>query len=328
MNNDKFNWGIIGPGRIAHTFAKAIEVIDNAKIYAVASRDKERALEFANEYNASVTYNSYEKIVNDPQVDAIYIATPHRYHFEQTLLALNIGKPVLCEKPLTVNSRETKILIDTAKKNNVFLMEALWTRYLPIYQVVKSWLNEGVIGDVKLLNSTFGFAFERNLEDRKFNHELAGGTLLDLGVYNVAISQWVMNQNPIEFSAHGYLGETNVDELLAVNLQYESGAVSQFSCTYLSKNENDFIIYGSKGYIRIHNMFWGAKKATLYIGDKKITEECPFRATGFEYQIEEAMNCICENKLESSIMPHIHTLENMMLMDSIRNKIGLKYSFE
>lgn len=328
MNTKAFNWGIIGPGRIAHTFAKAIEVIDNAKVYAVASRNKERAEDFASQYGASTTYGSYEEIVNDPEVDAIYIATPHPFHFEQTMLAINAGKPVLCEKPLTVNAKEAKTLIDTAKKNNVFLMEALWTRYLPIYKVVKSWLDEGVIGDIKLLNSTFGFAFEKDLEDRKFNHSLAGGTLLDLGVYNVAISQWVMKQNPKTFSANGYLGETNVDELLAVNLEYESGAVSQFNCTYLSNTENEFIIYGSKGYIKIHNMFWGSKKATLYIGDKEVTKERPFRATGFEYQIEEAMKCIAEGELESSVMPHADTLSNMTLMDNIRKEIGQKYSFE
>lgn len=328
MSNKLFNWGIIGPGRIAHTFAKAVEVIDSARIYAIASRSKERADNFAQQYHAYVTYSDYKEVVNDPQVDAIYIATPHRFHLENTLIALDAGKPVLCEKPLAVNAKEAKTLIDSARKNNVFLMEALWTRYLPIYKVVKSWLDEGIIGDIKLLDSTFGFAFERDIKDRKFNHDLAGGTLLDLGVYNVAISQWVMNQNPKTFSANGYLGNTNVDELLAVILQYKSGALSQFSCTFLSKNENEFIIYGTKGYIKIHNMFWGSKKATLFIDDNVITEERPFRATGFEYQIEEAMKCIEEGKIESPIMSHADTFANMELMDNIRKEIGLKYNFE
>jgi len=328
MNNNIFKWGIIGPGRIAHNFAKGVNVIDDAEIYAIASRNKERADAFAEEFNIRTIYSTYEELVNDPKVDGIYVATPHRFHFEQTLLALNAGKPVLCEKPFNVNSSETKTLIEVAQKNKVFLMEALWTRYLPIYGVVRSWLDENLIGEVKLLNSTFGFNFPRDLEDRKFNHELAGGALLDLGVYNIAVSQWVMKQNPKTFSAHGYLGETNVDELLAVNLQYEGGEVSQFSCNFLSKNENDFIIYGSKGHIRIHNNFWGSSKATLYANNEEITENRPFRATGFEYQTEEAMRCIREGKLESPIMPLDQTLANMKLMDSIRKEIGLKYSFE
>jgi predicted dehydrogenase len=207
-------------------------------------------------------------------------------------------------------------------------MEALWTRYLPIYKVVRKWLDEKLIGDVKLLTSTFGYAFERNLTDRKFNHELAGGALLDLGIYPIAISQWVLRKNPESFTANGYLGETNVDEMTAVNLNYGNGVISQFTCNMFSTNENDFLIYGSKGYIRIHKMFWGATKATLYLGEKEITEEQPLRASGFEYQIEEAMNCIKSGKIESDEMTHERTLANMELMDKIRNQIGLKYSFE
>lgn len=328
MTKKTINWGIIGPGRIAKKFAQSFDVIENANLYAVASNNKQRGDSFAKEFNIDKSYYSYEDLVNDEGIDAVYIATPHRFHFENTKLCLEANKPVLCEKPFTVNFTESKKLFDLAKSKNLFLMEALWTRYLPIYSVVKSWLDDKLIGEVKLLNSTFGFNFPRDLNDRKFNHELAGGTLLDLGVYNVAISQWVMKQNPKSYTAIGHLGETSVDELLAVNLQYENGAVSQFSCNYLSNNENDFIIYGSKGYIRIHKMFWGSTKATLYLDDKEITEERPFRANGFEYQIEEATKCISEGRLESSIMPHNQTLANMELMDGIRKQIGLKYSFE
>ncbi len=328
MNEKKFAWGIIGPGRIAHKFAQAINVIDNAALYAVASTSEERGKIFGGQYNVKKIYITYEDLVNDPEVDAVYISTPHRYHFEQTLLALKAGKPVLCEKPLTVNSQETKTLIHTARKKKLFLMEALWTRYLPIYNVVRTWLDDDLIGEIKLLTSTFGYAFERNVQDRKFNHELAGGSLLDLGVYSIAISQWVLRKNPISFSSTGYLGETNVDEMLAVNLDYGDGVISQFSCNLLSTNENDFIIYGTKGYIKIHCMFWGATKATLNLNGKEITEERPFRATGFEYQIEEAMNCIKSGKFESEEMTHERTLSNMELMDDIRKVIKLKYSFE
>jgi len=207
-------------------------------------------------------------------------------------------------------------------------MEALWTRYLPIYKVVKTWLDEKLIGDIILLTSTFGYAFERDFLDRKLNHELAGGALLDLGVYQISISQWVMRKNPVSFSVKGFLGETNVDEMLAVNLQYDDGAISQFSCNLLSKNENSFMIYGSKGHIKIHDNFWAAIKATLNLNDKEMTITKPVKASGFEYQIEEATSCIINKDLESLIMPHSQSLANMELMDGIRKKIGLKYSFE
>jgi len=328
MSEKVFHWGIIGPGRIANNFAKAIDVIDNTVIYAIASRNEERAKNFADKYGINKTYNTFEGLVNDPKIDAIYVATPHTFHFELTTLALSAGKHVLCEKPITVNYQQAQKLFTLAKQKKVFIMEALWTRFLPIYKVIRSWIDENKIGEIKLLTSSFGYAFKRDLSDRKFNHSLAGGGLLDLGIYSIAISQWVLRKNPISFSASGYLGETNVDEMLAVNLDYGNGVISQFSCNLLSTNENDFIIYGTKGHIRIHCMFWGATKATLYVDDKEITEERPFRASGFEYQIEEVMNCINIGKLESEEMTHERTLANMKLMDDIRKSIGLKYSFE
>ncbi len=189
MNKKSFNWGILGPGRIAKKFAQSLEAINNANLYAVASNNKDRADSFANEFSADKLYYTYKDLASDNNIDAVYIAPPHRFHYENTKLCLEAGKPALCEKPITVNASEAKLLIDLARSKNLFLMEALWTRYLPIYQLVKKWLDDKIIGEVKLLNSTFGYNFPRDLEDRKFNHELAGGGLLDLGVYSIAISQ-------------------------------------------------------------------------------------------------------------------------------------------
>ena len=328
MKKENFNWGIIGPGRIAQKFAKSLEVIENTTLYAVASNNKERANSFAKEFSADKSYYSYQDLFNDEEIDAIYIATPHRFHFENAKLCLEAGKHVLCEKPITVNASEAKSLIDLARSKNLFLMEALWTCYIPIYEVIKKWLDDKIIGEVKLMNSTFGFNFPRELEDRKFNHDLAGGGLLDLGVYSIAISQWVLEKDPISFSASAFLGETKVDEMLAVNLNYGNGVISQFSCNFLSKNDNNFIIYGTKGQITIHPNFWGSTQATLQIDDEKTVITKEFRGNGFEYQIEEAMNCIQNGKIESQIMSHKNSLANMELMDKIRERIGLKYNFE
>ena len=328
MSVKKFNWGVLGPGRIAHEFARGLQVIDDASLYAVASSKIERAKEFADQYGGAKTYNSYEALVNDPEVDGVYIATPHRFHFENVMLCLNAGKPVLCEKPLTVNAAETKKLIETSKKNKVFLMEALWTRYLPIYPVIRKWLDEKAIGDISLMVGTFGANVPKDKDDRWQNPELAGGTLLDMGIYPIAVSQWVMGARPKSFVAMSHIGNTGVDELTTVLLKYENDVISQFHSSFLSNHVNDFLIYGSKGYIRIHPGFWGSTKATLVADDQELTVSRPLRAGGFEYQTEEAMRCIRVGLLESPGMSHADTLANMELMDSIRAQIGLKYPFE
>jgi predicted dehydrogenase len=328
MNNHIFKWGILGPGRIAKQFAKGVDSIDNSEIYAVASNDQERAALFADEFNVPNSYSTYSDLVNDPMVDAVYIATPHRFHFEQTKLCLEAKKPVLCEKPFTVNVEECKKLIEMAKEKKVFLMEGLWTRFLPIYRVIWSWINNGEIGDIKLLNSTFGISPQKDPEDRKFNHELAGGALLDLGIYQISLSQWLLNRNPLKISAEALIGDTNVDELTAANLVYENGVVSQFNCNLLSQNENNFLIYGNKGSIRIHADYWKGTTATLIKNGENITEKASFRSTGFEYEAEEVMNCVLQGKLESVVMPLDQTLANIEVMDKIREIIGLKYNFE
>jgi predicted dehydrogenase len=328
MANKKFNWGVLGPGRIAQQFGDALLAIDDAALYAVASSNLDRAKAFAQQYNGEKTYDSYEALVNDPQVDAIYIATPHRFHLENALLCLNASKPVLCEKPLTVNAAETRQLIDLARAKNVFLMEALWTRYLPIYPQIRAWLDEGTIGDVKLLVSTFGINVPKGEADRWLNPELAGGTLLDMGIYPISVSQWVMGREPQSFSAQSYLGKTGVDELTAVLLKYDNGVISQFNSNFITDDANEFFIYGAQGHIRIHANFWAASHATLVTSDREVTISKPLRRNGFEYQAEEAMRCIRAGLLESPTMSHAHTLANMELMDRIRAEIGLKYPFE
>jgi predicted dehydrogenase len=321
-------WGIIGPGRIARKFAQALSVVDEGLLFAVASRDIGRAQAFSEEFSAERSYGSYNEIVNDPDVEAVYVATPHPFHFENTISCLEAKKPVLCEKPITVNAAEAEGLIKVARENNVFLMEALWSRYLPIHQVIREWLEAKRIGEVKLITSTFGFRAVRDLEDRLFNPNLAAGALLDLGVYNIAISQWVLGRNPKSFAATAYLGETNIDELTSVNLFYEGGVVSQFTCNMISDNTNDMFIYGTEGHIRVHPRFWNTTKATLVTKNDENTVELPFRKNGFEYQIEEAISCIRKGLLESSRMTHAESLANMQLMDEIRAEIGLRYPFE
>jgi predicted dehydrogenase len=328
MSDKIFNWGVIGPGRIANQFAQGLGVIEDAALYAVASTRLERAEAFARQYGGAKLYDSYEALVSDPEVDGIYIATPHRFHFENIRLCLNAGKPVLCEKPLTVNAAETRQLVEIARSKKVFLMEALWTRFLPIYTPIRQWLNDGTIGDINLMVGTFGFNVPKSEADRWLNPELAGGTLLDMGIYPISVSQWVMGAQPQSFVARARIGKTGVDELTAVLLQYENGVISQFHSSFLSNNVNEFFIYGNKGHIRIHANYWGSEKASLIANDQELTVSRPFRGGGFEYQTEEAMRCIRAGLLESPGMTLANSLANMELMDAIRAEIGLKYPFE
>ena len=328
MAKKQFNWGIIGPGRIAQQFADGLKVIDDATLYAVASTNLERANDFIEKNGGEKTYTSYEALVSDPKVDAIYVATPHRFHFENVMLCLNAGKPVLCEKPLTVNSAETKKLIETSSARKVFLMEALWTRYLPIYQEIRQWLEAGAIGDVKYMCSTFGSVVPGTEDDRWLNPELAGGTLLDMGIYPISVSQWVVGQEPQSFSVQALLGKTGVDVLTAVTLKYPNGVVSQFNSNFIVQNTNDFFIYGSKGHIRIHPSYWGASDATLVTEGQELTVSKLLTGGGFEFETAEAMRCIRAGLLESPGMTHATTLATMELMDKIRGEIGLKYPFE
>lgn len=328
MAQQPFRWGIIGPGRIAEEFGRGLTAVPNAVLYGVASRNEARAQAFAAKFNGQKIYTSYETMVNDPNIDAVYIATPHRFHFEQALLCLDAGKPVLCEKPLTVNAAETEALIAKAKEKNVFLMEALWTRYLPIYDQVREWLDAGIIGDIKLMVSTFGFSVPNDPDDRWFNPELAGGTLLDMGIYPIAVSQWVTGLEPQTISSQAIVGETGVDVLTAVTFQYENGIVSQFSSNFICNTLNDFTIFGTTGSIRLHPAYWATTKVTLMTDGQELTIEKPLRASGFEYQTEEAMRCIRAGLLESPKMSHADTLANMKHMDTIRAAIGVKYPFE
>jgi predicted dehydrogenase len=328
VSPDEFRWGIIAPGRIAHRFAQALEAVSGARLQGVASRSQERAQTFAQQYGVPVVYDSYEALAQDPSVDAVYIASPHRFHHAQARLCLESGRPALVEKPFTVNASQAGDLIALAERTDLFLMEALWSRFLPVYHQVREWLDLGAIGPPRLISSLFCFQPGVDPADRKFRHELAGGALLDLGVYNVSLSQWVTGENPSEVSARGRLGETRVDELTAVTLTYPGGAISHFVNSYLFDAANEFAVYGTQGYVRVHAKFWQSTKASLVVGGEETVAEQPFRRNGFEYQIEEVMRCVRDGKRQSEVMPLASTLANMTVLDEVRRQIGLRYTFE
>lgn len=322
-------WGIIGPGTIAHRFAEALSAVDGTRLHAVASRSRERSEAFRQKWGGETAYGEYEDLVADPQVDAVYVATPHRYHFENVMRCLEAGKHVLCEKPLAVNELQAADMVGLARDRGLFLLEALWSRFLPIYRLAETWIREGRIGEVRQVNSSFSFLDkDRNPEGRLLNIDLAGGALLDLGVYNIAMSQWAFGRDPDRVAALGYIGETSVDEIVCATLDYGQGRLAQFTCGFRANMVNELTVYGTNGRIRIDEPFWGADTATL-LSDGEVTTATrkPIR-NGFEYQIEETARCIRAGLVESAAMPHAATVANARLMDEIRQQIGLSYPFE
>ncbi len=339
--NNEFKWGLIGPGRIAQQFAQAIQADFVGELHAVASRNRTRAAEFANQYGAAKVYDNYPALLADPDLDAIYIATPHRFHFDLIKKCLLAEKSVLCEKPLTVNQAQADELFELAEAKGVFLMEAIWTLFLPVYQIAKDWLVEGKIGELQTVHSTFGFNQPKSEDDRWLNRDLAGGVLLDMGVYNVTLSDWFVNQSlkhnsqnlpvfPEKIQAMGLVGQTLVDELTMVNMQYPEQKFVQFSCSLNSKMENSLWLCGTQGRIKIENMFWGANEISLYQDNSD--EPCqiikqPFAVNGFEYEIAEAEKCIQAGLLQSNRASHAQTRHQMKLMDEIRAQLGITYPF-
>jgi dihydrodiol dehydrogenase / D-xylose 1-dehydrogenase (NADP) len=326
--HETIQWGIVGPGKIARKFARDLRVTGDGRLRAVAGRDLGRARAFADEFGAELAFDDLDALAADPSVDMVYIASPHNAHFETARRLLEAGKPVLCEKPMTVNAAQARELIARSGGRKVFLMEAMWTRFLPLYRRIREWLDDGRIGKPLLVSSAFCIQPPRDPANRFFNPELAGGALLDVGVYNVAISQFVMGRKPDRVSAIGHLGGTGVDELLSASLHYESGGLAQIACGLTTAFDNALVIGGEKGFIRVPATFIHGRKAILHVGGNEETISLSPRGEGFEYEAGEAMRCFRAGAIESPLMPHADTLANLETMDEIRRQIGLCYPCE
>lgn len=319
-----FNWGLLGPGRIAEKFAEAMQAHDVGTLAAVASRDIDRARAFADRHGVDTAYGNYEALYGDDSLDAIYIATPHNFHLEQALAAIAHGKHLLVEKPLTVTAAESAELFAAAREKGVFVMEALWSLFLPAYQQANAWLAKGNIGEIGSVRSSFGFVVPRKPQDRLLNPELAGGVLLDMGIYTVATSQWFMQAEPEAVVSRVNVGPTGVDETCAIQLHYPGAKTSQLMCSFENRYDNELIVFGNKGRLLIHRNFWQAEKISLVGNDNSVhTIDCPVEINGFEYQIRHVVQCVADGKLESDVMTHDRTLSSQRIMDRIRRDAGL-----
>jgi len=324
---DKFKWGIIGTGHIAKKFATGLQAIPDAELRAVGSRRQQTADAFGKEYGATKCYPSYDELVSDPDVDAVYVSTPHPMHREDTIRCLEAGKPVLCEKPFTVNADEAREVVSIAREKNLFVMEAMWTRFIPAVVKLRDLLKSAVIGEVRMFEASFGFRAPVDEAHRLLNPKLAGGALLDVGVYPISFAYMVYGAPPSRITSTAHLGPTGVDEQSAYLLAFGGGGLAVLAAAVQTQMRTDAVINGTEGMITIADQFW--KPTRLIVsGKKEETFDIPFESTGLNYQAQEVARCVREGKTESDIMPLDETIQIMETTDTIREQWGLVYPTE
>lgn len=324
---DKVRWAILGAGKIAHSFAMDFSAAKNAELVGVAASDKRRALTFAKEYNIPFSFD-YEELYKSTEVDAVYIATTHNFHYEQCIQCIENGKSVLCEKPITLNDKQFKELARLSKERRVFLMEAMWTYFLPAVLKAKEWVDEGRIGNLKVIEANFGFPMPKDYEGRMYNANLAGGALLDLGVYPVAFSTYFTNEKPGKITASGVLTNTGVDERSGMFLTYQNITATLF-CSMVNIMENKAVLYGDNGYVEIPH-FFKASGASIYDNEHNLLQkfEDDRKTKGYNFEIQHATDAILQGKIESAIITHAKSNDIQEIMTEVRRQIGVVYPGE
>ncbi len=319
-------WGIAGPGNIANKFAEAVKNVEGASLCAVASRSIEKSTEFAKKHSIENVFSSYEDMAKSDTIDAVYVSTIHPFHKPCTELFLNAKKHVLCEKPICINANQAKELFECAKKNNMFLMEAMWTRFIPAVKETKEMLERKEIGKVMALEADFCYRETPESCAMLFDNSLAGGGLLDVGIYPLNLSAYLLGNNPKELNATAHT-DGGVDIHTQMTLMYDDGVISSLSCAIGVEKPATAYIYGTDGYIMLP-MFYGASEIVLVKNGDEKHIDMPFMGNGFEEEIIEVCDCIRQGKNESSIMPHSESLAILSQMDDIRRQIGIKYPLE
>lgn len=328
MSLKKIRWGIAGPGWISSQFAKDLAFAQGAELEAVAGRNLEKAEKFAREHGAPKAYGSLEELARDPDVDIVYIGTLHPVHKDNMLTFLRAGKAVLCEKPFTMNAAEAEEAVACAKENGAFLMEAMWTRYLPAIRKVREWLSEGKIGEVQLVKAEFGFDAGWQPEGRLLNKALGGGTLLDAGIYPVSFASMIYGAQPEKIMSTVRIGETGVDEQFSLLFEYDGGRTASLHGAVRLGMVNDAVIYGTKGHIHIPEFLY-TRSASLHVtGEEPLAYRDDRQSHGYAFEAEEAMACLREGRKESHVIPQEETVGIMRTLDRIREQWNLKYPFE
>ncbi len=322
------NWAILGTGSIAHKFATGLQSLPDANLQAIGSRNQERADEFGDEFDVDARFNSYEALAKQADADVVYVATPHPFHQENTMLCLEAGKPVLCEKPFAVNSAQAKEMIQCARDNQLFCMEAMWSRFFPLMDKIRAMTAEQAIGEIRMLNVDFGFRTAADPDSRLFNPDLAGGSLLDVGVYCCALSSMLFGP-PADLTGFAHLGDTGVDEQAAWVFSYGDGELASCSSAIRTATPMEAVINGTEGRIRIHSPWWIPTTMTVEInGEEPETMEFPLEGNGMNYEAAAVMNSLRNGDLEHDIMPLNESLQIARTMDKLRTQWDLEYPFE
>lgn len=321
----RYKWGILAPGKMSAKFTRGLKLLDNAELWAVGSRDEERAKQFAEEFGFKKSFGSYEELVADDDVEVIYVASPHSHHYEHVMLCLKNRKAVLCEKAFSLTSREADEMLKEAKRQNVFLMEALWPPFQPMYIKTKEMINSGVAGKIIHLNARFGFQAPYNPADRKFNLDLGGGSLLDIGIYAVIDALWFVGV-PDEITAVASFAESGSEDSISIIFRYRDGRMANLyssfrtaagiGCDLLCENGNLFFSRGRDMSQRL-NVAINGKEPMEYslIPD----------GMGYHFEAMEVMKCLDEGRIESSVVNHEFTLNLMRTLNRIREAAGIVF---
>lgn len=322
-----FKWGILGPGGIAKAFAEDLKLLQGHSIAAVGSRSIGNAQSFSDTYGGTA-YGSYEDLVADSQVDAIYVATPHPAHKDNVILALNAGKPVLCEKPFSVNAIDAQQMVDAATKNNVALMEAMWARFLPHYAKVREIVASGVLGKILTVHADHGQRLaDRNIP-RLVEPELAGGALLDLGIYPVSFAHMILG-NPTSVTSSAVLTDKGVDAQTSMIFNYADGAQAVLNTTMIEQTPCRAVVAGLNGWLEIDRTFYNPASMRVVLNDGTISEyPNTYQGHGLREQAEVFKQLVLSGKKESEILNWKDTVDIMKTLDTVRTQIGLKYPFE
>ena len=316
-------WGIIGTGKIANKFAQAVQNADGAKLVAVASRTEESAKAFAEKHHIPYALVGYESLAKFADVDAIYIGLPHTYHPIYAKLFMEAGKHVLSEKPICINNRQLKELQKIQKEQNVYLMEAMWTRFLPAILQLRKMLKEGIIGQVLEVSADFCYRKTDKESGTVYKKEYAGGSLLDVGIYGLNFASIVLGDDveTVQSAVHTASG---IDERTHILLTYENGAIARISSAVALEKPEDAYVYGTEGYVHIPH-FYAASEFTVVTAQGKQEFCFPYKGNGFEEEIEECNRCIAAGQTQSTVMPLTQSEKILQMMDKVRKQAGVEY---
>ncbi len=325
--SDRFRWGIVSTGGIARTFADALKRLPDAELLAVGSRTQASADAFGDDFGVPRRYGSYEALAADPDVDILYIATPHMFHHRDALMALEAGKHVLVEKAFTMNAREAEEVIALARAKGLFAMEAMWTRFFPAMIRLRELLAGGAIGEPQMVRADLSHRVEFHPKHRLYDPEVGGGALLDIGIYPIAFA-WDVLGPPDRVTGVAHIGQSGVDDQSACLFEYDAGPMAVLSFSQTTDAPREAMVSGTDGFIRVEGRWQQPSRLTLVRGDLEEILELPFEGSGYQYEAVAVMDGIRAGRTESPIMPLDETLAIMRVMDDLRAQWGLRYPGE